>query len=166
MKFAARCTNCIEHQQLLARARILRFLQVFPYHWRRLKDLKKCLKVKSRTERSAWHFVSSIFLQMGHKQIADMHRSDPFSLEQCEVLLNGVQIMTPLLIKGAVETCWHFYKLLPAVLESFWVCILLYYESATNRLSMVLVNGVGVCFSFGLIFMISSTRGGGGRARI
>ena len=30
---------------------------------------------------------------------------------------------------------------------------------------MVLVNGVGVCFSFGLIFMISSTRGrGAGRA--
>ena len=105
-------------KKLLARARILRFLQVFPYHWRMLKDLKKCLSKKSRKERNAWHFVSSIFLQMGHKQIADMHRSDPFSLEQCEVLLNGVQIMTPLLIKGNVETCWHFCKLLPAVLES------------------------------------------------
>ena len=26
--------------------------------------------------------------------------------------------MTPLVIKGTVETCWHFYQLLPAVLES------------------------------------------------
>lgn len=86
-----------------------------------LKDVEGFEKVplkEIKKKRNAWHFVSSIFLQMGHKQIADMHRSDPFSLEQCEVLLNGVQIMTPLLIKGNVETCWHFCKLLPAVLES------------------------------------------------
>ena len=48
------------------------------------------------------------------------------------------------------------------------LCLSLYlticYESATKRLSMVEISGVAVCFSFGLIFVISS--GGGGRACI